>query len=470
MIRIFLLLLVLLYTLDAKEVHYNLVIDYKTVNYTGVDVEAMTINDGIPGPTIEATEGDWVTIEVHNKMDVSTSIHWHGILFPNHHNQDGVPYLTTKPIKAHSTHTFRYPLLQSGTYWYHSHTGLQEQRGVYGSIMIHPKKQTHKVDKEFVVVLSDWTNEDPEEVMRTLKRGSEYYAIKKGSVQSLSGAIKNGGVSNMLTQWWNQMPGMDISDVYYDAFFINEKQTSSLKAQAGEKIRLRIINASASTYFYLQNAKNPLQIISSDGIDVEPFYHDKVLIAVAETYDAIITVPKNGAYKLRATAQDGSGQASLFIGSGKKVAVADIPKPNLYGMKCGASMKPSKGGMKCGGSMKCCSGKMNMDKSTRPMPPYPKLKALEKITLPKEKKWREVHLKLVGDMRSYIWSFNGKTISEEDKIHIKKGENIRFIFENETMMHHPLHLHGHFFRVLNGQGDFSPLKHTIDIQPLATST
>lgn len=148
---------------------------------------------------------------------------------PNHHNQDGVPYLTTKPIKAHSTHTFRYPLLQSGTYWYHSHTGLQEQRGVYGSIMIHPKKQTHKVDKEFVVVLSDWTNEDPEEVMRTLKRGSEYYAIKKGSVQSLSGAIKNGGVSNMLTQWWNQMPGMDISDVYYDAFLSMENRPHHLK-------------------------------------------------------------------------------------------------------------------------------------------------------------------------------------------------------------------------------------------------
>ena len=350
---------------------------------------------------------------------------------PNHHNQDGVPYLTTKPIKAHSTHTFRYPLLQSGTYWYHSHTGLQEQRGVYGSIMIHPKK---------------------------------------GSVQSLSGAIKNGGVSNMLTQWWNQMPGMDISDVYYDAFLSMENRPHHLKLKQEKRYAFVSSTLPHQLIFICKTLKNPLQIISSDGIDVEPFYHDKVLIAVAETYDAIITVPKNGAYELRATAQDGSGQASLFIGSGKKVAVADIPKPNLYGMKCGASMKPSKGGMKCGGSMKCGSGKMNMDKSTRPMPPYPKLKALEKITLPKEKKWREVHLKLVGDMRSYIWSFNGKTISEEDKIHIKKGENIRFIFENETMMHHPLHLHGHFFRVLNGQGDFSPLKHTIDIQPLATST
>jgi len=477
-----LLLFYLLSTLIwTKDVYHDLVIDQQTVNFTGKNVEAMTINGGIPGPTIEAKEGDWVNIKVTNKMDVDTSIHWHGILFPGRNDQDGVPYLTTPSIKAHGSLTFRFPLIQSGTYWYHSHTGLQEQRGVYGSIVIQPKKQRYKVDKELVVVISDWTNEDPKEVMRTLKRGSEYYSIKKGTVQSLWGAIQHDAVGNMLTQWKNQMPGMDLSDVYYDAFLINGKQSSTFKADPGETIRLRIINASASSYFYLQYAEGPLRIISADGVDVEPFLEDRLLISIAETYDVIITVPKSGAFELRATSQDGSGKASLFIGKGEKVSAVSTPKANLYAMKCGSSMGGklkdtgirkgmkcssgmSSGGMKCGASMNM--EKMDIPSSQRPPVPYAKLKALEDTTLDKVRPWREVHLTLDGDMRRYIWSFNGKTVSEEDKIPIKKGENVRFIFENKTMMHHPLHLHGHFFRVVNENGIHSPLKHTVDVPPL----
>lgn len=480
-----LLLFYLLSTLSlGKDVYYDLTIDYQTVNFTGKDVEAMTINGGIPGPTIKAEEGDWVNIKVTNKMDVDTSIHWHGILFPGRNDQDGVPNLTTPPIKAHGSLKFRFPLIQSGTYWYHSHTALHEQRGIYGSIMIQPKKKRYKVDKELVILISDWTDEDPEEVMRTLKRGSEYYAIKKGTVQSLWGFIQNDAVGNMLTQWKNQMPGMDISDVYYDAFLINGKQKSTYQAKAGEKIRLRIINGSASTYFYLQYADGPLRIISADGVDVKPFDQEKLLISVAETYDAIITVPKSGTFELRATAQDGSGKASIYIGNGEKVSVKNMPKPNLYAMKCGATMMSKDKGiggsktMKCSGgksadSMKCGASmnknKMDMSSSQRPLPPYDKLEALEDTTLDKKRPWKEVHLTLNGDMRRYIWSFNGKTLSEEDKIHIKKGENVRFIFDNKTMMHHPLHLHGHFFRVVNENGSHSPLKHTVDIAPLGKS-
>ncbi|EIF51792.1 MULTISPECIES: multicopper oxidase domain-containing protein [Sulfurovum] len=480
-----LLLIYLLSTLlSAKDVYYNLTIDYQQVNFTGENVEAMTINGGIPGPTIKAQEGDWVNIKVTNNMDVDTSIHWHGILFPGRNDQDGVPNLTTPPIKAHGSYTFRFPLIQSGTYWYHSHTRLQEQRGVYGSIMIQPKKKRYKVDKELVLILSDWTNEDPQEVMRTLKRGSEYYSIKKGTVQSLWGAIEHNAVGNMLTQWKNQMPAMDLSDVYYDAFLINGKQNSSYKAKSGEKIRLRIINGSASTFFYVQYADGPLHIVSADGVDVKPFDQDKLLISVAETYDAIITVPNDGTFELRATAQDGSGKASIYIGHGEKESVKGVPKPNYYAMRCGASMKPKGKGiggsktMKCSGGksavgMKCGASmnmkKMDMSLSQRPPTPYAKLEALEDTTLDKKRPWREVHLTLNGDMRSYIWSFNGKTLSEEDKIPIKKGENVRFIFENKTMMHHPLHLHGHFFRVVNENGSRSPLKHTVDIAPLGKS-
>ena len=249
------------------------------------------------------------------------------------------------------------------------------------------------------------------------------------------------------------------------AFLINGKQNSTLKAKAGEKIRLRIINAAASTYFYVQYEGKPLRIISADGVDVKPFDQDKLLIAVAETYDAIVTVPETGSFELRATAQDASGKASLFLGKEKKVSVNGIAKPNLYTMKCSGGR--SANSMKCGGSMRM--KKMDMTSTQRPLAPYPKLKALEDTTLDKKRPWREIHLTLDGDMRTYIWSFNGKTISEEDKIHIKKGENVRFIFENKTMMHHPLHLHGHFFRVVNKNGSHSPLKHTVDIAPLDTS-
>lgn len=477
--KLLLVFIVLTLSLFSKEVHYHLTLQKQNVDYTGQYVEAMTINGGIPGPTLEAREGDWLNIKVTNNMDEDSSIHWHGILLPGHNDQDGVPYLTTAPIKAHSTANYRFKLIQSGTYWYHSHTRLQEQRGVYGSILIHPKKETYHVDKEYVVVLSDWTNEDPQEVMRTLKRGSEYYSIKKGTVQSLWGAIQNNGVGNMLTRWKNRMPGMDISDVYYDAFLINGKQSSHLKAKVGDKIRLRIINASASTYFYVGYAGKPFKVIAADGIDVKPFKEDRLLIAIAETYDILVTVPKKGAFELRASAQDGSGKASLFIGEGKSVAAKKVPKPNLYGMKCGASMQMKPKMMKCSGNkmakgMKCGSGmgmgKMDMSTPQRPPAPYAKLKALKPTVLSQTRPWREVHLTLNGDMRSYIWSFNGKTISEEDTIRIQKGENVRFIFENRTMMHHPLHLHGHFFRVLNENGAYSPLKHTVDIAPLETRT
>ena len=174
----------------GKNVEYDLYIDYQEVSYSSKPVKAMTINNSIPGPTIEVDEGDIVQIRVHNRMDVETSIHWHGILLPN--REDGVPYLTTPPIMPNSMHLFRFPIIQSGTYWYHSHTGLQEQRGVYGGIVIHSKEKKIHVDREYVLVLSDWTDEDPDEVMRTLKRGSEYYSLKKGSVQSVYGMIQNG--------------------------------------------------------------------------------------------------------------------------------------------------------------------------------------------------------------------------------------------------------------------------------------
>ena len=507
----------------AKNVEYDLFIDYQEVNYSGTPVEAMTINNGIPGPTIEVDEGDIVQIRVHNRMDVETSIHWHGILVPN--REDGVPYLTTPPIMPHSMHLFRFPIIQSGTYWYHSHTGLQEQRGVYGSIVIHPKENKLNVDREYVLVLSDWTDEDPNEVMRTLKRGSEYYSLKKGSIQSVYGMIQNNAVIDALKRSLMRMPPMDLSDVAYDAFLINGKEESFLAAHPGEKIRLRVINASASTYFYLQYAREPMQVISADGIDVQPVDLDPVLIAIAETYDVLVTIPESGgAIEFRATAQDGSGSASVFLGDGEKIEAQDIPKPNLYKMDHGHDMAMPGGTMEHDHQMPMMDSKMDLGhdmsmgkpdkkdkemhmghsgkaetmphgvnhdmpihdephmdshheksidmsspkKEARPLAPYDHLKSHHPTSLDTANPLHEITLTLTGDMERYVWSFDNKVLTETDMIKIHHGENVRITFINTTMMHHPLHFHGHFFRVLNKHGAFSPLKHTVDIPPMGT--
>jgi len=463
----------------AEIVQYDLTIDYQTVNFTGNDVQAMTINGAIPGPTLKLIEGDDVVIRVHNRMDVSTSIHWHGLLLPN--KEDGVPYLTTPPIKPGTTHTFSFPIIQSGTYWYHAHTGLQEQRGVFGSIVINPKVKQHQVERDYVVVLSDWTDENPNEVLRTLKRGSEYYSLKKGSAQSLVGALQAGALKQTIDRSLMRMPPMDLSDVAYDQFLINGKTQTTLEAVPGETVRLRIINAAASTYFYVQFAGGPLKVVSADGLDIKPVKLDRVLIAIAETYDVIVQMPDDGgAIEFRATAQDGSGHTSVFIGDGLRMAAPDVPKPNLYKMGGGMGMKHGgSGGMKMkakkekhkqqepsGSHASMPSMTMTNTQPERPLPPYAQLRALEPTVLNQNLPWQTVELTLTGDMERYIWSFNGKTLTEADQIVIRRGQNVRMIFKNKTMMHHPIHLHGHFFRVLNGQGDHAPLKHTVDIAPL----
>lgn len=438
---------------SAKVVEYNLEIEQTQTNITGKTVMAMTVNKSLPAPTLTFTEGDTAVIHVHNKMNVESSIHWHGILLPN--REDGVSYLTTPPIKAHSSHTFRFRLVQSGTYWYHSHTGLQEQRGVYGAIVIKPKRKPQTYQGEAVLVLSDWTNENPNEILRTLKRGNHYYSIRKNNLANLIDSFKTKNFGSYLKNQLKMMPPMDISDVAYDAFLANGKTQDQLKAKPGQWIRLRIVNASASTYFYLEYAKGPLKIISADGIDVKPIEKKRLLIAIAETYDILIQVPKDGRYELRATAQDNSGHTSFYLGSGTQHHAPSIPRPNFYKMTHSGHQahKHHKG---------------HKMQNPRPAAPYDDLKSVKNTKLDPKRKLREVVLNLTGDMQRYLWTFNGKTLNEDDKIKIHKGENVRFILKNKTMMHHPIHLHGHFFRVVNDFGDHSPLKHTVDVPPHQT--
>jgi FtsP/CotA-like multicopper oxidase with cupredoxin domain len=270
-ILIILSVLVFANNAQAKLIKYNFDIDTKSVNFTGKNVDAISVNNQIPGPTIEATVGDILEVTFNNKMNQETSIHWHGVLLPN--DQDGVPHLTTKPIAPHSSFTYKYQITHSGTYWYHSHTGLQEQRGAYGSLVFHPKNgELIKTDRDDVVVLSDWTNENPDQVLANLKKDGDYYALKKHSVQSWDRVFKNGtpALKNRLKSSSTRMGPMDLSDVGYDAFLANGQTESSLEAKPGETVRIRLINAGASSYFNVEFAGEAMIIVAADGIDVEP--------------------------------------------------------------------------------------------------------------------------------------------------------------------------------------------------------
>ena len=441
--------------LPAAVVRYELSIAEKIISPTGRRVKALAINGSIPGPVLRFRVGDTARIRVHNRLPKDeTLLHWHGLLVPN--VQDGVPHLTTPPIPAGQFHDYEFPIKHSGTYWYHSHAGLQEQRGIYGAIVVEPAKpQEPPVDRDHVVVLSDWTNEHPNEVMRTLRRGDEWYAIRKGNMQSLWGAYQAGELKEYLAREWLRMPPMDISDVAYDAFWANGLPRIQLTGTVGEKIKLRIINAGASTYFYVHSATGPLTVVASDGPRVQPVPVNRLLMGMGETYDVIVTLPEHGRYEVRATAQDGSGHASIFLGAGPEFLAKDIPKPKLYGMDWMLAGLDEK------------EQPADAPERPRPLSPYRKLKSIAPTQPPANMPVREIELRLTGDMLRYIWSFNGKPLKEESTIPVKRGEVLRMKFLNDTMMHHPLHLHGHFFRLLNGQGAFAPLKHTVDVPPMA---
>lgn len=581
----------------AATVEYELTIAQEEVNFTGKPTQAMTINGGIPGPALRFTEGDLARVTVHNRMDVESSIHWHGILVPP--DMDGVPLLNFPPIAPDASFTYEFPIRQSGTYWYHSHTGMQEQQGVYGSIVIQPRHPESPADRDYVVLLSDWTDEDPHQAMRTLKRGSDWYPLEKGNAQSLFGAARIGMLGDYLLGELQRMPAMDIADVAYDRFLANGTPELTLAAEPGELVRVRIIDGSSTSFFYLEFAGGPLRIVSADGQNVEPIMEQRLLIGVAETYDVIVPVLAAGAWELRATAHDGSGHASVWIGHGKRHPAPAVPMPNLYAAMGGLDLQrtfaltpagamgmsdadvdtgrfdqpgmmmmdhgghgkrditkqpeagmahgghdmhdmameddsaathkhsaskvapetpdgamdhgghdmnhmaeepapemdrhghamhetgevspviqtPDRGGKRYGGSFRPLAADISsadnlavdgMDPA-RPWPPYEKLRATHVTALPSEAPVREIRLTLDGDMERYVWSLNNRGLTESDDIPIREGEVVRFIMINRTMMHHPMHLHGHFFRVVNGQGDYSPLKHTVDVAPMSTT-
>lgn len=508
------ILIVFLIVLNAraqKTVRYDLYVRDTIVNFSGKEKHAFAVNGQIPMPTLTFTEGDIAEIYVHNELKESTSLHWHGLFLPN--KEDGVPYLTQMPIAPHTTHKYSFPIIQNGTYWYHSHSGLQEQAGLYGLFIINKKKGDPTFRKGIddlptvPVILSEWTDLKPENVQRMLHNANDWFAIKKGTTQSYAEAIKQGHFSTKVTNEWKRMNAMDVSDVYYEKFLINGKNENQLSQfKPGEKVRLRIANGGASSYFWLTYGGGKITVVASDGNDVEPVEVDRLIIAVSETYDIVVTIPKdNKSFAFLATAEDRTGSASLFLGDGVKRPVAHLSKLKYFeGMKMMNDM------MKMNGKMNDMGMNMSLNKMDMNAVMYPEitgedenskvinhsehkmenmqmandstetaemvtlnygmLKSPTKTNLPKDAPVKELRFELSGNMNRYVWSLDNKVISETDKILIKKGENVRIVLYNGSMMRHPMHLHGHDFRVLNEQGDYAPLKNVIDIMPMETDT
>lgn len=458
-------------TAQPKNVRYDLYVKDTTVNFTGKPKGAIAINGSIPAPTLTFTEGDIAEVYVHNQMDEETSIHWHGVFLPN--KFDGVPYLTQMPIKAHSTYLYKFPVIQNGTYWYHSHTRLQEQSGMYGALIFN--KVNEPKMPAIPVVLSDWTDMDPKEVDRSLHNATDWFAVKKGTTQSYGEAITQGYLKTKVLNEWKRMNAMDVSDVYYGKFLTNGKQRDEHPAfKAGDKVKLRIVDGGASTYFWLTWSGGKITVVGNDGNDVQPVEVDRLIVAPAETYDVIVTIPDNKSYEFLATAEDRTQFTSLWLGSGMK-----MPANPLGKLKYFEGMKMMNGMMKMNGDMEPMGMEMSnqqMDMNTGMYPEaemvtlnYGMLKATEKTIL-RPGPWREMRFELTGNMNRYVWTVDNKTVSESDKILIKKGENVRIVMYNNSMMRHPMHLHGHDFRVLNGQGEYAPLKNVLDIMPMETDT
>ena len=470
---------------EAKLVRYELIATKGKVNMSGKETVdfALMMNGSIPAPVLEFTEGDDAEIVVKNRIEgQELSVHWHGILLPP--EMDGVAYVNSPPILEGTDFTFRFRIRQHGTYWYHSHTDIQEQKGLYGAIVIHPKARPIPYDRDAVAVISDWSDEDATSILKNLRKDGDYYLYKKGTMRSWVGAIAAGSLGNFLYNEWTRMGGMDYSDVGYDAFLINGKTSSQLiDAKPGERVRLRIINAAASTYFHVALGASPMKVISADGVDVQPTMAQEILMGMAETYDVLFTVPHGKNHELRITAQDGTGAASAWIGaaSGEKVAAPVKPMPDMYatmdhgshgghggpGAKHGDHSAPAEHGGHAGhAGHSTHSG--SHEAPTAQTLTVDNLSAQAPTAFPPAAPVHDVKLVLGGDMRRYIWHINGKAIHQDRTIEIKEGDVVRFTFENQTMMHHPMHLHGHFFRVVNASGERSPLKHTVDVPPHGT--
>lgn len=536
--------LVLAMPVAAAEV--DLVVEEIEVARDGERRTVIAYNGETPGPTLRFQEGEDVVIRVTNRLDEATSIHWHGLILP--YRQDGVPEISFPGIPAGETFTYRFPIVQSGTYWYHSHSGLQEQEGAYGSIVIEPRDDPGAApyDRDYVVVLSDSHAHSGDEVLANLKQSADYYNRQQRTLGTLLSDVAEKGWAATLSDRadWGDMRMMptDIADVQgYDLLMNGRTVTQNWTGlfRPGERVRLRFVNAAAMTYFDIRIPGLRMQVVQADGNEVEPVLVDEFRIAVSETYDVIVEPEDDRAYTILAEsmARTGFARGTLAPRDGMTAAVPTLREPPLLTMadmgSAHAGMDHAAMGHGAGhGDSKETSGGMDHSKmghgaghgsaASSAMPHgakgasagmnhaamghgaghgkaaaretvmdgpdtlyapgsglspkaagsgkflrYDDLKARRPL-YPDRPATREITLRLTGNMERYIWSIDGIKYSDAEPLRLGLGERVRFKFVNETMMTHPMHLHGMWTLIDTGKGQWDPIKHVVSVPPGST--
>ena len=496
----------------AAATEYNLAVESGRITVDGISSNAKMIGGSVPAPTLRWREGEEVVIYATNRMSEPTSIHWHGLLLAG--VMDGAPgfngYVAIAPGE---TYTYRFQLRQSGTYWYHSHSAMQEQMGMYGAIVIAPKEpETAAADRDYVVVLSDHTREDPRRVFANLKADAGYYNRGKRTLLDFFRDAKRDGLDATIKdrkEWGDmRMDPTDLADVTGYAFLVNGKGPADNWTglfKPGERVRLRIINASAMSFFDVRIPGLPMTILSADGQNVQPVRVDEFRFGVGETYDVMVMPREDRAYTLFAEPIDRSGYARATLAP-REGMQGEIPalRPRTIltmedmGMAHGgmagmdhskmgsapmAGMDHSKMGSapmagmdhsKMGQTMPSSATAATPDRAvgwgdagTRPGEKalsYADLRSARKATDVRPPT-HEIEVRLNGIMERYMWNINGKPFGQEDAIRVAYGDRVRIKYINTTMMAHPMHLHGMFVELENGQTERMPRKHVTVVPP-----
>lgn len=486
----------------AAKRNVDFVVAYKTVHFSGSNQKAIAVNGQIPGPLLHFKEGDEVTIRVFNQLSEATTIHWHGLLVP--WQKDGVENISQKGIPSQGVYEYRFTLKQAGTYWYHAHAGLQEQQGLYGALIIDPLRPTsYHYTRDYTIVLSDWINTHPEQVLANLKKDGDYYSPRFPLQPSLmkfihdyrksSKAERQTLLSDYQMMQQMRMGLYDLSDVAYDAYLLNGYTNYapwSAPVKVGDRVRLRFIGAGGSTLFHVKMPGLRMQVVQVDGNDVHPYTVDDFTIAPGETFDVLVTIQKKEPALIYAESNDQVGAAlgALLISPQQKPdfrTIQPFPEPppvtrQMHGMDhetmnmshemphlmnsthaMAMSLEPT---------IHEDSFSKSSPTQTNDVGKYQKLTATVKTNDPRKPVAQTIRMELFGYMGQYIWMINGVPEYDAKPIVLDPGKRYRFVFINTSMMHHPMHLHGHWFILRKGQGAYDPLLHTIDVAPGATIT
>jgi CopA family copper-resistance protein len=487
---------------------FNLTIGALPVNFTGEPGIATAVNGRLPAPLLRWREGDTITLRVSNRLSAPTSIHWHGVIVPA--DMDGVPGLSFDGIRPGETYQYHFKVNQSGTYWYHSHSRFQEQTGLYGPLIIEPRGgERHRADREHIVLLSEWTDLDPEHIYRTLKRQSNYFNFHQRTVGDFFNDVRRQGWKPTLagrSKWGRmRMDPTDLADVsgYAYTYLVNGATPAGNWTGLfgrGERVRLRFINGSSMTFFDVRIPGLRLMVVAADGQDVEPVTVDEFRIGIAEVCDVIVEPKEDRAYTIFAQSIDRSGYArgTLAPQPGMQAEVPPLdPRPLLTMTDMGMARDMAE--MKMSGMD--MSGMDMSSHDTSPPPHHAPAKYgpnVDSLAIQPQSRLddpgvglrsngrrvltyadlhtlggpidhrpasRDIELHLTGHMERYVWSFNGQKFSEAQPLRFNYGERLRLVLVNDSMMNHPIHLHGMWGEVESDPGEFLVRKHTITVQP-----